>query len=1387
MKIIRYINRYRPIAIALLMIVSLFVVQGVLGQVRVDFKQRAAAETPNKKIYNIKGDFQMIGNTNLTLESYAEDKNNSSNNMIYVDVDGDPNTLNSSSATLQFTNENGALDDCTNIIYAGLYWTGRAHDGGNSPIEFTVGGGTDNRYNDDSFNGYSLSITSSDDSSNNTSNNNRRIATYKFTPQGSGNIVTFRYYSWSLQNNNNYRAKVTVQIGNGQETEVTGSLTSTNSDDYRFTFTNPYTINTGSETIYINYLRKRRTNNSINDNFRANVTTPVVKTLNKRQVKLKKAGDTYQTITASTGDIYYPSNADGNMYSAYAEVTDYVKTHGVGEYFVADMALIEGNGGGTGYYGGWGMIVIYENSQMKWRDITIFDGYAYVAGSTTVSHELEISGFNTAQSGDINMKLGIIAGEGDVGITGDYFQIRNHADTEWIHLNHELNPPTVSGGWFPTTTHNFFNGSIVPYSTTNPTRNPNLKNNTGLDIAMFNISNPNNSIITNSQTSTKFRYGSTQDTYIISTIAMAVDAYVPDVESVVSINSVNNNPFDQNGNYTVLPGDEIEFTIDVKNRGSEAVKDLKLEIPVPFTSSYVSAGATYNDGYNVGNGSTLIHDQGVPGTIVWNIGNLPVLPVSNNNEVLATLTFNLKITDDCTILSNTNCATFALGGSTSGEGVTSGTKFNFDRFISDFSQEGNCVGEPIYAPITLSINTDGLNCDPDELIRSFEFCDISEIPLAGIDGIRPQFPAGTRYYSAIEYYIFADNNDIVVISKEAAEMHEGTVYVRKNSAEGTQEYNENNNFPLAIGEGPKTYYAIAPGMYSTCYWEFTITVTERCGNYWVGTTDNDWGKKENWTYEIPAPDEDVEFATVVNNKGNAAVRDLHLDANRSINDLINGSTKNLVITTGNQLLIKGKVIDTNASAGTIIVQSAAGAPTGTLIFTNQTDNANVDATVQFYNKAYTCDNCGDIDRQKWQYFGVPVKSIGSMPFPTGITGTINKWSEPAFGNKWITPGSPLTAFTGYEINDAANATPNAIYNFAGKLNVGNASIGITKTISVNYSGRNLIGNSYTAAIPIANGFTFNGTWDNTVYLFNAGSRNEWRKLTGATVNGIESGRYLSVPTNTAGTGGLPDRIPSMHTFMIDATAGGSLAIDYSKLTKNALVGTGMAWRSASTQPTAMPYIVMEIIGSQSADKVWMFENITAKRSLDAGWDGVKMTESGLVQLYVSGEGDYKFQVATVPQLQGTTLGIKPDNNENMSISFAVSSDVEARNLYLRDLLTGRAYPIRNMSEYIVPGVSTEIGQRFRVVSIANDQMSKQSVGNEAIEVFAIDNQIGITNNSDENCAATVYDITGKAVEKMSVNKGSTQIISGSLKISTGIYVVKVTGKTVSETKRVMVK
>ncbi|RZJ33518.1 MAG: hypothetical protein EOO51_13610, partial [Flavobacterium sp.] len=634
----------------LILVALLLVGDFVEAQVRVPFTQRTSQYTPLRKIYNIRGDFAMFGNTSMTLQNYGDETANSNNQMIYVDVDNDPNTLNSSSATLQLSTENGAIPTCSHIIYAGLYWTGRSSDASTSPNTFTV------------------------------------------------------------------------------------------------------------------------TKNGVTKNY------------DKHIVSLKGPGAAaYTTVTASPNEIYYPTTTDGFMYSAYAEVTDYVQAHGIGSYTVADMALKEGNGGSTGYYGGWGMIVVYENTQMKYRDVTIFDGHAYVAGNITADYEIPVSGFHTVQAGPVNLKLGVMAGEGDRNINGDKLEIKRWDNLNWKKLEHPMNG-----------NNNFFNSTIY---TGGNTRNPNLLNNTGLDISSFYIENDNNQNITNNQTSTSFRYGTNQDTYVIFAFAMAVDAYIPEPEGNLITMTINGLPV-INGALTAHPGDEVEYKIFVRNRGTEPVLNSKLTVPIPYNTTFVSGSLTKNVYFlPLPLPNTVMYNPllGANGSIVWDIGTLPLPALSST--LLGDVTFKLKITEDCTLLKNATCQNVAaVNGTLSGLGAITGTIFNDKSLIQGYQTEGPCVGQEILAPLLIQIDAMdyvNANCQGTPPVSSYAFCSPGpNIPITSISG---GFPAGSRFYNSYPV------------------------------TPATTEYTINNPFPSTVGT--VTYYAVPPGSVAGCYFQFTITVT----------------------------------------------------------------------------------------------------------------------------------------------------------------------------------------------------------------------------------------------------------------------------------------------------------------------------------------------------------------------------------------------------------------------------------------------------------------------------------------------------------------------------------------------------------------------------------
>ena len=91
----------------------------------------------------IKGDILLIGNSNVGLHVSnpynGNQTNDNANAAVYVDIDGDPSTFNSSSADLDVPSD----ESCYQIVYAGLYWSAVVNgDEPISDIKFKVPGGS---------------------------------------------------------------------------------------------------------------------------------------------------------------------------------------------------------------------------------------------------------------------------------------------------------------------------------------------------------------------------------------------------------------------------------------------------------------------------------------------------------------------------------------------------------------------------------------------------------------------------------------------------------------------------------------------------------------------------------------------------------------------------------------------------------------------------------------------------------------------------------------------------------------------------------------------------------------------------------------------------------------------------------------------------------------------------------------------------------------------------------------------------------------------------------------------------------------------------------------------------------------------------------------------
>lgn len=275
---------------------------------------------------------------------------------------------------------------------------------------------------------------------------------------------------------------------------------------------------------------------------------------NRRTVKIRKAG-AYQTITAPATQIDERNfeGTDHYAYQAFIDVTAFVNSGGAGTYTVANIAVSTGNmNGGGGYYGGWAIVVVYENPLMNYSSVRAYDGFlqVYNNGSPTIQ-SITLTGLNVpgtlTDSADAYMST--MAWEGDANLAategnlnGDYMKVNG------FKVTNAVNP-----------INNFWNGTISKNGVFVETKNPNYKNQMGIDIDEqkvgigYDLPEGTSNII--------IEFGTEADQYFPSVFAFTIKAKDPTVI------------LDKTGTTSLVPyqllnpNEEITYTLSGINTG----------------------------------------------------------------------------------------------------------------------------------------------------------------------------------------------------------------------------------------------------------------------------------------------------------------------------------------------------------------------------------------------------------------------------------------------------------------------------------------------------------------------------------------------------------------------------------------------------------------------------------------------------------------------------------------------------------------------------------------------------------------------------------------------------------------------------------------------------
>lgn len=283
------------------------------------------------------------------------------------------------------------------------------------------------------------------------------------------------------------------------------------------------------------------------------------------QVKIKAGtGEPYLDVFADNEWTFNASGVDN--YCCFADITPWVVNNPVNaRYTVANVVATQQSSS----WGGWVLVIVYEDALANMRNLTVFDGLAMITtsgGGVNSTVDVPISGFLTPPFGPVNLELGVIAYDGDRGASGDQLGFNGAGTFEY--LSDETHAET-----------NAFNSTQSTNGVMNPWRQPAFNNTLGHDANVFVPDNSAYDLLPNDASDAEIRITTSAESITVQVITSVIDVYEPDLRANVYISDLNGG--------LVQPGDILEYTVAAKNLGSDAAIGVYAETSLDIRTDFV--------------------------------------------------------------------------------------------------------------------------------------------------------------------------------------------------------------------------------------------------------------------------------------------------------------------------------------------------------------------------------------------------------------------------------------------------------------------------------------------------------------------------------------------------------------------------------------------------------------------------------------------------------------------------------------------------------------------------------------------------------------------------------------------------------------------------------
>jgi len=602
---------------------------------------------------------------------------------------------------------------------------------------------------------------------------------------------------------------------------------------------------------------------------------------------------------------------------------------------------------------------------------------------------------------------------------------------------------------------------------------------------------------------------------------------------------------------------------------------------------------------------------------------------------------------------------------------------------------------------------------------------------------------------------------------------------------------------------------------------FVASVTNASGTIWssessfnnvpVFTGTGNWEDGTKWNVQqVPGANGDVPYVSGIDSGDSPIINgNCTLTSSNEVDNLTINSAKKLTINTAVGMNVVGDLTNSNTNGAGILIKSASSVANGSLTY--GTESIGTNATVEMYTKSYMTALPSVDHYNKWQFFGIPVNSVTVGNSFNGYPERVRKYNEanvtatsghpeiadyglwsPADAlesqvgeSSTMTAGQTLVPIDGYEVVQPSSKT----YSFSGILNHGDFSKDLGKTLGADWAGYHILANPFPAALNIS-GLTFGSNLDAVVYLYNSGSRLDWATNNGghdygvAGVDGLLPGQYVASNGANAGVLGIPSQIPSMQGFCVlsNGNTNNTFGMPYSAVMTN-----NTAQRAPSSVQTEKVATRIDVFGTYFADRMWIFTEPTCTRNFDNGFDGYKLTGSSLTPQIYAMETSDDYQIDAVNDMNNTYLGFKAGLDTELKLRFTHQNvALTYGSIYLVDLVANKTIDITaSGTEYSFTATAADATKRFKIITQTTGTTTPTE-NNAKLKMYNTQEAIFIQNFTDNTATYMLYNVSGKLMQRVSVNANSIKTIS-TKDLNAGVYIAKSETETEKVTQRFIIR